>query len=284
MKNLIHLNNKNILLTIISIFFFTQLNFIYKGGTTYDADGLRFGSSLVIEKIRRILNLNFNFQDLPYSDVEYYGLIVILPAYVFAQIITKSLVDFDFENFITDDSLIYFFMHFFLLIYVSVCLFFICNKLSKLTNFKTSFTFLCLLILTPSFSGHALFNLKDIPYALNIFIFFLIFIENYEKITKEKLNLKLHLKLSFVLSLFIVIRVNAIFFSLLLILCLIIQQKNIKIFTQSIFVINMIKLYFFALVFLYFFTPSAWLNPYIWINEALYQQFFDSWTGSTLKN
>ena len=284
MKKLIHLNNKNILLIIISIFFFTQLNFIYKGGTTYDADGLRFGSSLVIEKIRRILNLNFNFQDLPYSDVEYYGLIVILPAYVFAQIITKSLVDFDFENFITDDSLIYFFMHFFLLIYVSVCLFFICNKLSKLTNFKTSFTFLCLLILTPSFSGHALFNLKDIPYALNIFIFFLFFIENYEKITKEKLNLKLHLKLSFVLSLFIVIRVNAIFFSLLLILCLIIQQKDTKIFTQSIFIINMTKLYFFALVFLYFFTPSAWINPYEWISEAIYQQFFDSWTGSTLTN
>ena len=164
-------------------------------------------------------------------------------------------------------------MHFFLLIYVSVCLFFICNKLSKLTNFKTSFTFLCLLILTPSFSGHALFNLKDIPYALNIFIFFLFFIENYEKITKEKLNLKLHLKLSFVLSLFIVIRVNAIFFSLLLILCLIIQQKNIKIFTQSIFIINMIKLYFFALVFLYFFTPSAWLNPYIGLMRLYINNF-----------
>ncbi len=61
MKNLIHLNNKNILLIFISIFFFTQLNFIYKWGTTYGADGLRFGSSLVIEKIKRILNLNFNF-------------------------------------------------------------------------------------------------------------------------------------------------------------------------------------------------------------------------------
>tara|TARA_B100000035_G_scaffold39302_1_gene29636 strand:+ start:29920 stop:31590 length:1671 start_codon:yes stop_codon:yes gene_type:complete len=284
MKKFTHLNNKIVFITTILIFFFTQLNFIYKGGTTYDADGLRFGSSLVIEKIRRILSLNFNFQDLPYSDVEYYGLIIILPAYVFAQIMTKSLDDFEFKNFITDDSLIYFFMHFFLLIYASACLFIICNKLSKLINFKTSFTFLCVLILTPSFSGHALFNLKDIPYALNMFIFFLFFIESYEKITLEKLNSKILLKLSFILSLFIVIRVNAIFFSFLLILCLIIQKKDIKIFTQTIFIVNLIKIYLLALVFLYFFTPSAWLNPSGWIYEALYQQFFDSWSGSTLTN
>lgn len=62
-----------------------QMNYINTAGTTYDADGLRFGANIVIEKILRIFTLDTNFSDLPFSDVEFYGMFVILPAYIFSH-------------------------------------------------------------------------------------------------------------------------------------------------------------------------------------------------------
>ena len=61
---------------VLASFFIVQFNYINTAGTTYDADGLRFGSHIIIEKIKRISSFNFNFSDLPFSDVEYYGMLV----------------------------------------------------------------------------------------------------------------------------------------------------------------------------------------------------------------
>ena len=71
--------------TIIFTFFLVQLNYINRAGTTYDADGLRFGANIVIEKIQRLISLNTDYSDLPFSDVEFYGMLVILPAYIFSH-------------------------------------------------------------------------------------------------------------------------------------------------------------------------------------------------------
>ena len=173
---------------VLASFFIVQFNYINIAGTTYDADGLRFGSNIIIEKIIRISSFNFNFSDLPFSDVEYYGMLVILPAYIFAQLFKRFFInptDLGFENI---DGVIYYLMNFYLIVYVVVCLYFIYKKVRNI-NPRTSLIFILILIMTPSFSGHSLFNLKDIPYALQFFLFSLFFseyIQNYLNNNYEK--------------------------------------------------------------------------------------------------
>ena len=190
-----------------------QLNYINTAGTTYDADGLRFGANIVIEKILRIFTLDTNFSDLPFSDVEFYGMFVILPAYIFSHFFKRFIsnpLDYGFENI---DGLVYFLMNIYLLIYVVVCLFFIIKKLNKI-SYNLSISFLLILLLTPSFSGHSLFNLKDIPFALQLFLFSLLFNEYLENIVKNE-TVNLNLKLGVLAGLVFSVRLNGIFLYLL---------------------------------------------------------------------
>ena len=82
---------KILIYSSLLIFFINQLTYIHTAGTTYDADGLRFGANIVAQKIQRILSLNTDFSDLPVSDVEFYGMFVILPAYLFSHLLNLHL-------------------------------------------------------------------------------------------------------------------------------------------------------------------------------------------------
>ena len=114
-----------ILYSSLSIFFINQLNYIYTAGTTYDADGLRFGANIVAEKIQRILSLNTDFSDLPVSDVEFYGMFVILPAYLFSHSLKRFVNDPSNLGFENIDGIVYFLMNIYLTIYVVICLLYI---------------------------------------------------------------------------------------------------------------------------------------------------------------
>ena len=156
---------------VLASFFIVQFNYINTAGTTYDADGLRFGSNIIIEKIKNISFFNFNFSDLPFSDVEYYGMLVILPAYIFAQLFKRFFInptDLGFENI---DGVIYYLMNFYLIVYVAVCLYFIYKKVRNI-NPRTSLIFILILIMTPSFSGHSLFNFKRQSIRSSVFFIF----------------------------------------------------------------------------------------------------------------
>lgn len=118
MNQIIHKNKNLLFYGILFIFFIFQVRYISLGGTTYDADGLRFGSNIVLEKIQRILNFNTNFSDLPFTNVEYYGMIVILPAYIFSQTLIRLVNDPNFFGYENLDGVIYFLMNFYLIVYV----------------------------------------------------------------------------------------------------------------------------------------------------------------------
>ncbi|GIR20374.1 hypothetical protein CM15mP35_06350 [bacterium] len=47
---------------------------------------------------------------------------------------------------------------------------------------------------------------------------------------------------------------------------------------------DFIKILLIGFFVLYIFSPSAWLDPIQWVNNAIYQQFFFEWSGSTLTN
>ena len=106
-------------------------------------------------------------------------------------------------------------MNFYLIVYVVVCLYFIYKKVRDI-NPRTSLIFILILIMTPSFSGHSLFNLKDIPYALQFFLFSLFFseyIQNYLNNNYEKMNFKLGILMGLLLA----VRLNGILFAFLII-------------------------------------------------------------------
>lgn len=267
---------------VLASFFIVQFNYINIAGTTYDADGLRFGSNIVIEKIIRISSFNFNFSDLPFSDVEYYGMLVILPAYIFAQLFKRFFIyptDLGFQNI---DGVIYYLMNFYLIVYVVVCLYFIYKKVRNI-NPRTSLIFILILIMTPSFSGHSLFNFKDIPYALQFFLFSLFFseyIQNYLNNNYEKMNFKLGILMGLLLA----VRLNGILFAFLIIsigAIMLIFSKN---FNFNKFFTDMTVVILIGFALLYLLTPSAWISPIEWIQNAIYQQFFLEWSGSTLTN
>ena len=267
---------------VLASFFIVQFNYINTAGTTYDADGLRFGSNIIIEKIIRISSFNFNFSDLPFSDVEYYGMLVILPAYIFAQLFKRFFInptDLGFENI---DGVIYYLMNFYLIVYVVVCLYFIYKKVRNI-NPRTSLIFILILIMTPSFSGHSLFNLKDIPYALQFFLFSLFFseyIQNYLNNNYEKMNFKLGILMGLLLA----VRLNGILFAFLIILIGAIMLIFSKNFNFNKFFTDMTVVILIGFALLYLLTPSAWISPIEWIQNAIYQQFFLEWSGSTLTN
>ena len=56
------LKESTLIFIILASFFIVQFNYINIAGTTYDADRLRFGSNIIIEKIIRISSFNFNFK------------------------------------------------------------------------------------------------------------------------------------------------------------------------------------------------------------------------------
>tara|TARA_B100000965_G_scaffold282202_1_gene240045 strand:- start:31544 stop:33259 length:1716 start_codon:yes stop_codon:yes gene_type:complete len=269
---------------VLTLFLLIQIRFIYIGGTTYDADGLRFGSSIILEKVQRIISFNTDFNDLPFTNVEYYGMFVILPAYIFSHFFSSFInnpLDFGYYNI---DGVIYLLMNLYLVVYVTVCLFFISKKLQKLINFKTATLFLLLIILTPSFSGHSLFNHKDIPYSLQLFLFAVYFVDYIKNSYEDKIEKNSIYKLGILLGLTLGVRVNAIFFvSLLILIGIIYLIINKKLLIRQL-AFDLLKIYLVGFILLYIISPSAWVNPGSWLVSAIQQQFLHNWSGSTLTN
>jgi hypothetical protein len=285
MNQIIHKNKNLLFYGILFTFFIFQVRYISLGGTTYDADGLRFGSNIVLEKIQRILNFNTNFSDLPFTNVEYYGMIVILPAYIFSQTLIRLVNDPNFFGYESLDGIVYFLMNFYLIVYVCACLLLIYKKLEKNLNWETSLSFLVLLIMTPSFSGHSLFNHKDIPYMMQLFLFAVFFQEFIEKYkSRELIENTLVYKLGLLMGLILSVRINAIFFASLIIFIgytyLIVASRVSHFEILKIF----LRIYIIGFIVLYILTPSAWLEPINWLSKALSIQFDHNWSGSTLTN
>ena len=71
-------------------------------------------------------------------------------------------------------------MHIVLNVYIIAALFFVYKLLSNFFNKSYANLFIIFLLLTPSFSGHSLFNLKDIPFALNLLLCVVYFLTKFD--------------------------------------------------------------------------------------------------------
>ncbi len=268
------------------MFFFHNLYYSTIGGTTYDELGYRFGSNTILKTFIDILKLDFNSARSYYSDLEYYGQLVLMPSYLFSHFMSTYVLtglDYSIFKFNSYDDKFYFMSHFFLTVYIITILFFIYKLIKSQRSEKFAVLFVALLLFVPSFSGHSLFNLKDIPFALHFFIVMLCIDKHF---TFFKNNIYLPKRDLFIygiaLGALLTIRINAIPFIGIFILFYLQEIKNMnktKEYIKSYFRIGSIGISFLILL-----TPSMWIEPISWWKLAIENQFLLPWPGSTLVN
>ena len=276
----------NLIWFLLSSFIVVNLYFVRKGGVTYDEPGYRFGSKIIIQTLQGIINFDFTLAKSYYSDLEYYGQLLLTPTYLFSHFTSTYLfrdLDMYFINFFSYDDKYYFFSHVFLTIYIAVLLFFIYKLIKQQRNTQFALLFITFLILTPSFNGHSLFNFKDIPFALHFFIVILYIEKYFIKINESKnINKKEIFLFGLIFGALLNIRINSIPFIGLFILFYapkIFELKKLKEYLILYFQVGLVGLSFLILL-----TPSMWIEPISWWKLAIENQFLLKWPGSTLVN
>ena len=282
--------NTNYLAIIFIIFFFIiQLNNISLGGTTIDERSIDNGNTITYEKLKIISKLDIvqnssiNPKLKSVSKMETYGQFISFQQFYFSRL----FVDSDLLNNFFDENNIFssfyskttFLRYFYLNIYVSAMLLIIYFFLSSFKNEKFAFLFIILLVLTPSFSGHSLFNQKDISFMFHIFFACLLIVH-----TGLNKNNKLFYFASILSGISISLRISGIIFIFVTVLFSIIYQLNLEKKSWSKVIsycskFSAISVFTFLLV-----SPASWFSPIEFISTSLNQQIFLGWTGSTLTN
>lgn len=270
------------------LFFVNQIRYIIKGGTTWDDLELINTSQRIIEKFF----LFFEDKSNPFlsefsSNFEYYGYLVLIPAFIFSNLeLVNSIFNFIFNDLLSNKILNeveieYYLRHIFLNIYLILTLFLTFLLFSKLSNKVSALKFIVILTLVPSFSGHGLFNLKDIPYAMQSLLavlYSLIIIKNVNNIPKWS-----SLKLGILFGFLFLIRINGI--------VILIATVGYSVITQKINYQKLIHMFYFwlkttliSIIILFIGTPSAWQKPKLWFSGALNTQFNIEWNSYVLTN
>lgn len=268
---------------ILVIFSVHQIFQSLKIGTYWDSIGALWTAGKFIEKSITTINDFNNPILLDFATEEFYGAFASLPIFLLMRITSSSklselFVDTSYFRNIFD---FYFFLQYlFLTIYVVLVLFIIFNKLKKMISKKFSLLFIIFLCLYPSFNGHALFNLKDIPLSLNIFLASIYYIDYFLIKKNDKLDFKKILILSFLISSCILVRSTSFIFLLPLFLFSFFQNKIEK---KSIFLSNL-KIFLFSIIFFIVGTPNMWRYPTLYLSKILEYQFDTPWRGVTLTN
>ena len=152
---------------------------IFKSGASYDIAGFRYASGVVLNKVLLLFS-NFNSPEFKvYDYIEHYGIVLPIFAYIFAHAINLTIGEILLNTnlFINSDDVIYSFIHLFLIFYFIFLLEIIYRLLIRNYDNTISFTFLILFYFLPSISGQYFWNIKDVPFALHVFIAFLCYFD-----------------------------------------------------------------------------------------------------------
>ena len=84
----------------------------------------------------------------------------------------------------------------------------------------------------------------------------------------------MNFKLGILMGLLLAVRLNGILFAFLIILIGAIMLIISKNFNLNKFFTDMTVVILIGFALLYLLTPSAWISPIEWIQNAIYQQFF----------
>ena len=275
---------------IIYLFFFfiNQVRLILKGGTTWDDLKLLETTPRIIEKFF----LYFNDSSNPFlsefsSNFEFYGFLVLIPAYLFSNsVFILKVFNFIFNDLLSYrvygvEEIEYYLRHIFLNIYLVGTLIFSYYLYSKLSGKEKAFQFIIILTLIPSFSGQALFNLKDIPFMMQTVIcilYTLIILKNFNYFTTKS-----KLILGVLFGLLLLVRLNGIVF-MFIVAFFSIFFFDFKKYKIVKFLSFWIEVLFISIFTLFLGTPSLWQKPKLWFTESIETQFHIYWDSYVLTN
>ena len=271
---------------IFTVFFIRECLYLVNGGTTYDTFELWNGSNRIYSKL--VLLKNFQLDSSLLNDLnvyDFFGYVFLFPAFLLERFINKNLFDinnqslFEISNFfISENGMTFFVLQFSLLLYSFLILIIINKKIIKIESVQVSNYFLIILFLIPSFSGHLIFNLKDIPFALNLFLASIYVYDFFDDVKANK-TLKSFFVTAFFIAISMSVRLSAILFFLFLFCFIALKNKfNLK-------VLNSIsKLFFVSIILLIVLTPQSWINPFNWLQATFEFQTQHQWGSWTLTN
>jgi hypothetical protein len=277
---------------VLTLFFSHQFYYVLKGGTTWD--------DLEIQKTTiRILDKAFWFfedRTNPFLgdfnfNLEYYGYFVPVIVYIISNfLISNVYTSYLFENTLnieiySSQDLLSISRNIAINIYVLFSLIIIYFLISKFLSKNYAFYFLIFLILIPSFNGHALFNIKDIPFLIQYLIAVVLTI-NFDLPTSklDGKSLRYLIFLGLIYGLVVLVRFNGYAFLFLLSFFKFINNYKNSINNISTLLINSLIIYSVSFISLILFSPSAWNNPIVWLRGVYNTQFNLDWTGGTLTN
>ena len=277
-------NKKNF---ILILFFVHQIFYSLKASFHWDDIGTIWAAGKFIEKLK-ITVTDFNNPLLSnYTGEEFYGVFASLPVHILTRatssisFLSNLLIE---VNVFSNEFDYYFFLrHFFLTLYVVALLLIISRKIQKESSAEFSFWFVLLLCLYPSFNGHSIFNMTDIPLALNMFTASIFYISYFYKLPKVyDLPVKTSLIVGFLFGSCLLIRATSLIFLFPLFLFILLRIKNARDFSK--FLLSNFKIMSFAFLFYFLGSPSMWRYPLKYINTILSYQFDNPWRGVTLTN
>tara|TARA_Y100000741_G_scaffold364467_1_gene355575 strand:+ start:14365 stop:16032 length:1668 start_codon:yes stop_codon:yes gene_type:complete len=272
----------------LAMFLAYQVSLILKGGTTWDDLLLLETTPRIIEKYR----LFFADRSNPFlsefsSNFEFYGFLILLPTYLFSNnLVVLKIFHFLFNDFMSlgirnEEEIEYILRHIFLNIYLVLALFLVYKIYSKISDDKYSFLFILVLTFIPLVNGHALFNLKDIPFMVQNLLassFFLYYLKNIKNNSYRE-----DIKLGIFFGLLLLVRLNGFAF---IFICFsfffLYVNKNLESIKQFIF--SWFRIMFTSLIVLIIGTPSAWQKPRLWFEESINTQFNIYWDSYVLTN
>lgn len=269
---------------LFTLFSFHQLFYIPKIGTWWDEPYNVLAGKLTVAKLKYLL---FGIETKEYisdfSDHEFFGMFYQLQTFLFTKL-SRFYQDFDLDylNIRNELHFSYFLRHIYLHIYICVLLYIIYYILKKLQSEKFAFIYLVFLILIPTINGYSLFDDKDLPYGLHLFISFLLyfyFVKNF-----DKSNIKHILPLTgLAFGVLLLIRFNGTAFLIISIISInIFFLKNL--FNKKFIFDNLIIAGYALTVFLLG-TIQGMSNYYKYIKNLYWQQFkVSTWFGETIVN
>lgn len=274
-------------ISMMILFLYHQYISILIGGTIWDDPAHVTTSKRIIQKAI----LFFNEPNNPFlsefeSNYEFYGYVIAIPVFIVSnndlvmsifQNILQNNPNVNLNNFEEFNNIVRFNT---ISVYVVVSLSFVYKLLNNFYSKGNSLLAILFLILIPSFNGQALFNIKDIPFALQLFLasLYLIVIEK-KRFGIHNASLKEKIIMLFLISSILLIRLNGIIFIGLCSVYLLISSKE-----KVKYIKNYLYLYVGSIVLFFLGSPSSWQKPKLYITETIKTQFFLEWTGATLTN
>lgn len=243
------------------------------GGVTWDETLDIYGSGKNIEKFKSFI-ANEELIEPSTLVAQYFGQLIKLPIYVVSK--SERAVDLFsmiFETVFQEESsyieAFFNLRHYLLNVYVFLSIFIIFYLLNKIIHeSKISLLILFFVFWNPIFLGHAMFNLSDIPMAIQIFIASLIYID---LIVYKEPSRKDFFIVGVFFGLALLTRVSAAAFLLPLGIYYLIVKRKEKNLIQSIG--NHFYTLISAFIVLALGSPGAFIDPMHYINGLINAQF-----------